>query len=1130
MPSPLADEDRRAIVDLRRARDRRRWWVRWLVAAVGLLALALGASDIAERNSDLPGWPELARDGRTIYSATALSGWRGLIADHAPLVRVAKRGVVALNGEIDARVLELAGLALHAAGLALLIALLGRVLRFSTLSLVAATVLGLLLAAGVNALAPLTTFTGTSALVVLSLAHLALMTSARPRTAAWWIGFAAGVMNIACATVGVSSAIALVVWALTRSRRGVGASSDQSVLRANLVLAALGVAIGLVRARTGASDLSVGNAFVSLTRWPFGHSLGALLAWAPAIACAIEQCRSGASARIAPRVGLLAWWMIAAAAALAFTHTPPTGEPLLLVLALVVNAICFTVVRGPALRFVLLAIWSILVSTALFRATPRDRPSLEDSANTIAVFRRALLTQDGSALNELPGSDEDRRAAREILHNPDITPLLPLSIRAPLPLIVSSAGSAGFQPDAVPPLPERDSLPVFGTWDSAGAFRTGELVSEPRQTNASFVQLRIAGTLREPATAVRLRLQSGAELAPLTTTVSATDRWRRVNFTAPHEPFCVIARVTTPAQWLAIAAPLEMGALSRATAKLPRYWPWVLGAGMFVSAAALGALGGLLAGRLKTEQRRLPLSERRPFADTREDVGPARKSRATIPWRAVPWLALFAYFVFFADHIDGTAGPNDSGGYLNSAKLMVNGALTAAPRAIFPGDHDLEITAYLPMTFHANGDRMVPEYPVGFPLEVAFFGKLLGLARGVPTLIMLQLVLGVIVTQRCARALGLPEGWAWLAAGVVGLSPVYLFEGLQPVSDVPALVWVTTAVYFAWQSRARPWLAVLAGLALALAVMIRPSNLLGAVPVFLCLIGCWRQTTYCALAGIPGAAWLAWYQHALYGSWRTTGYGDIHTSFAFEFIRPTLQSYAMWLPELLTPLVVLGFAGPFVRTIPGRVRLVLTAWAAVFLAFYATYWCTWDNWYNMRFVLPAFPAMIILALFVVKNLAERFGLALFASGRALRTVIPTAALVIASLGFAGLRTSAREIVYWMHANHKPREVSVWLRDHIPANAVVFAKHITGSLFYYTDLTFVRLDYEPALNSTAIYERIEAAGRPIYAMTCHWETPGYTWGHGRGTGYPGLPGNWERIAALGEGDFLVWRWHPPQMRP
>jgi hypothetical protein len=679
----------------------------------------------------------------------------------------------------------------------------------------------------------------------------------------------------------------------------------------------------------------------------------------------------------------------------------------------------------------------------------------------------------------------------------------------PVGLSFTQEGSGTFRADAFPPdLPGRDALPALGSWNASGSGVAGVWTSGSLNTSAALLQFRVNGALHPPATSLVLRTADGREIAPFENDFSATDRWKRINFPAPTGPFQIVARDSSPTDWLAFTAPVEVSRWTWLTGKLAR--PWVATT-LMVLAGALALVGLFL---IRDALTRLAASTSSPV------------------WRFVPWAALLAYAAFFSGHIDPVAGPNDSGGYLNSAKALASGHLGPLPRPIWgPAAGETDLTPYLATTFPSYaGERMAPEYAVGLPLVFAAAGRVLGMEQAVPVVILLQLVLGVIFTRQLARAAGLGAGWDWLAAGIIGLSPVYLFQGLQPQSDGPALVWCTAAVYWAWTSREHPWRAVLAGLATGLAVFIRPSNALLAFPLVVALAGSWRQFGMWIAAGLPCAAWLLWYNHTLYGSAFATGYGNqTDHFFGLEFAPLTLRAYARWLPLLFTPLIVLGLAGPFLRGVALRLRLMLSVWAGVFLLFYTFYWCTYDNWYAMRFLLPAAPAMVVLALLVTRALAQRAGLALFQAGSFGRSFAPSCLLVAVLAGLLIHDALERRVLYWMHYNTRNAEGPRWLAGHVPPNAVVFARHATNSLLYYTDLTFVRSDHAKA-QSPGFFADIARTGRPIYALNYWWEDrgvvdPGTGDRPGPTRGHPTLPGNWKRIAVLCDEEIHVWQWVP-----
>jgi len=673
-------------------------------------------------------------------------------------------------------------------------------------------------------------------------------------------------------------------------------------------------------------------------------------------------------------------------------------------------------------------------------------------------------------------------------------------------LPLTPTGPSAFRPDAVPPdLPGREVLPALGSWQAGGSEVTGVWTSAPLNTSAAFLQFRVSGTLRPPGTSLVLRTPDGREIAPLETDFSSLDHWKRVNFPAPAGPFQIVARDDSPQDWMAFTAPIEVSRWSWLTGKLARLWVVKM---LVALASALGLAG------LYLLRATLPAIANSPA------------------WRFAPWASLLVYAVFFARHIDPVAGPNDSGGYLNSAKALASGHLGPLPRPIWgPAAGESDLTPYLATTFPSYaGGRMAPEYPVGLPLVFAAAGRVLGMERAVPTVILIQLVLGVAFTRLLARAVGLNGGWNWAAAGIIGLSPVYLFQGLQPQSDGPALVWCTAAVYWAWTSREHPWRAVPAGLATGLAVLIRPSDTLLIIPLLIALAGSWRQICLWLAAGLPCAVCLAWYNHTLYGSVFVTGYGNQPDHFfGLEFVPLNLRAYAMWLPLLFTPLIVLGLAGPFLRGVAPRVRLMLAAWAGVFLIFYSCYWCTWDNWYAMRFLLPAAPAMVVLALLAARTLAERAGLTLFRAGSVARSFAPSCLLVALVAGLLIHDVRERRVLYWMHYNSRNADVVRWLAAHVPPNAVIFARHATNSLLYYTDLTFVRSDHAKA-QSPGFIADISRTGRPVYAINYWWEDHGVVDPRaedkpGPDRGHPTLPGNWKRIAALHDDEIHVWQWSP-----
>lgn len=481
------------------------------------------------------------------------------------------------------------------------------------------------------------------------------------------------------------------------------------------------------------------------------------------------------------------------------------------------------------------------------------------------------------------------------------------------------------------------------------------------------------------------------------------------------------------------------------------------------------------------------------------------------------WLPLlgFVFYGLMLAHYSGAyAGGADSSGYMNDARLLDNGDLIAPMRQV-PGVDPRTVPSftYVPLGFTPRSDRvtMAPTYPMGLPLMLVAVAHVVGWNPAPVLIIILNALFGLWLVYLLGREFGLEPGWAWLGPMLLAASPLFIFMSLQLMSDVAALTWVTAAVLCAWKSRGRPRLALLAGAAMSIAVLDRPTNLLILLPVGIALGGNVRRWLMLIAGGLPGAIFLSAVNHAIYGRVLTTGYGYVGGLFSTGNIPVTLLHYAIWLPALFTPLVVLCLGVPVL----GRRRLLQSAllaiWAAIFLGFYLFYYCTHETWWYLRFILPAVPPMLVAALLVARELAGRWHL------------VPRAV----SLTAAAVAVFIFGLLWFRHFNlakldHGERiyfESASWMQSHLPADAVVMSMQTSGALFYYTKFTVVRWD----CISPAEFERIAAAcaaaGRPVYASLFPFEIKD------KGA-FPGhLTGHWTQIATFF--NVSIWRRDSPE---
>jgi len=471
-------------------------------------------------------------------------------------------------------------------------------------------------------------------------------------------------------------------------------------------------------------------------------------------------------------------------------------------------------------------------------------------------------------------------------------------------------------------------------------------------------------------------------------------------------------------------------------------------------------------------------------------------------------LALLAYAALLGRHMDTCAGGSDSSGYMNNARLLLQGDLHLPQRAIEglpPGM--LPSFAYVPLGFiPVPHGAMVPTYPIGLPLIIAGLSHLTGWASAANVAQWLQALLGVVLMYALARLLDFSRPASALGALLLAGCPLYLFMGLQALSDMPALVWTAAAVYCAWRSRAHAGWSVAAGVAMAVAVLVRPTNLLVLVPVAIALGLSWRRWLGLALGGLPGAGFLMIYNVRLYGRALTTGYGDVSESFSTSFFAPALGYYVHWLPILLTPAVVLLLALPFLfRRVRPIVLILLLSWILVFTGFYAFYFFTSTSWWSLRFILPALPPCILGLLVAGRALTAAW------SPRILRR-----SLVAAAIGVLGWDT------YW-GLQHMVLEVGTgeqayvqaarWTQAHLPPRAVVVCMQTSGALLHYTEFTLLRYDFAGGPADLVRLDRAcAAAGRPIYAALFGFELETAL--------EQRLPGHWTQVGATR--NVTYWR--------
>lgn len=488
-------------------------------------------------------------------------------------------------------------------------------------------------------------------------------------------------------------------------------------------------------------------------------------------------------------------------------------------------------------------------------------------------------------------------------------------------------------------------------------------------------------------------------------------------------------------------------------------------------------------------------------------------------WLGAGVLALYALFLGW--NFSPYAGGADSSGYLNSARLLAGGEFAAEPR--IPAEFGPEERA-IRQHFQPHGfvpfdgnPRLSPTYPVGVPLHLALAGTLIGWATA-PVVVGAGAALAALALMYAVgRQFGLPPVLAAAGAGILAAYPVFVFMSVQPLSDTPATAWCLGAVWAALRARERRGWALAAGAALAMAVLVRATNLL-LLPTLVVLLGLdWRRLGLAFLGGLPGALWLGYYQQSLYGSPFRSGYVDITEAFGWAYGWPTTLHFVQWL-ALLLPAALLVLPWRAATALAGRTRegVALALWFLAFATFYVFYGISHEVWWNLRFILPGTPALILSGLLGVEGIARARP-----AWSAQRWRLGAAAsLLVWATALGAYWTDRFHLLLTKTYERAYADTASAARQHFAAGTLVVAGLHSGALVYYTDLPLLRWEFVRPEQFARFRARATEAGRPIGAILHQIEEAEAL--------RKNCPGSWTRVATVR--DFSLWRLEPEGSGP
>jgi len=476
---------------------------------------------------------------------------------------------------------------------------------------------------------------------------------------------------------------------------------------------------------------------------------------------------------------------------------------------------------------------------------------------------------------------------------------------------------------------------------------------------------------------------------------------------------------------------------------------------------------------------------------------------SSIERRSHAWLLTLALLTGVLALAFGTRSPSgaDASGYLSQAAMWAGLEWRVSDVLSADANWPLRDDQTAPLGWRPGLDAgwQVPTYAPGLPLLMAVPFAMMGNA-GAAAVVALSATLAVFAAGALARALAGGTA-ALLAAALIASSPTFVYQSLQPMSDVPVTAawvvafWMIAAGRYDWS-----------GVAVAVAVLVRPNLApLAAIPLM------WMVSSAPAARRVSqalrfsgpvalAAAVVAGLQWRWYGSPLMSGYGSADELFALANVAPNARLYAAWMWEaepafVLTGAVALCAAtgsrvwsalnrphGNAAASTSAEVAIrpastALIVFSCGVVAAYLVY-AIFERWSYVRFLLPAMAATSVLLATTIDRAIVR------AAPRARGLLVAAAVVTLVASGV----TVARRLEVFQVADVTARAVAAGeqLRRVLPASAVLIASEQSGSMRHETGRPIVRWD---TLDGKALHQvlgALHARGLEPWWVLDQWE--------------------------------------------
>jgi hypothetical protein len=537
--------------------------------------------------------------------------------------------------------------------------------------------------------------------------------------------------------------------------------------------------------------------------------------------------------------------------------------------------------------------------------------------------------------------------------------------------------------------------------------------------------------------------------------------------------------------WAAVVALTGGFTLKLGLIRLRSRSPW----NVVIIAALMGVVAGVLA----------PPGRRRQAVIAELDLilrwvaSPLRDIRG-LAVRLAPFLAgITAVAVVVLGFWKGAfvAGGADSYGYLSQAHLWAQGQTQIEQPIMTQLSWPFSDMALSPLGYRPapHGPFIVPVYAPGLPMAMALFERIAG-PRAVFYVVPLLGGIAVWATYLMGAAIAGPlVGLS--AAVLLTTSPVFLYQLMYPMSDIPVTAWWTLCLVLLPIKRRGAALA--AGVFAGIAILTRPNLVFVLLVPGMFLL--WaavtdrsdrgravRRLLLFVAGAIPACFVVAYLNAKWYGGVLSNGYGSLDYLYGPENLWPNMTRYSMWLLDSETPVVLLALLAPFFLrpqsdTDSGTYgsRAVAVTWLLFIAAVAACYafYAPFEVWWYLRFFLPVFPPMLVLTSIGLNAAATLVARA--AGGL-------VAAVVVAIVVWHGVRfATANGAFGFQEGERKYVAVGEYVGSRLPDRAAFICMQYSGSIRYYSGRLTVRYDWIPPNRLDSVVEQLRGLGYHPYIV-------------------------------------------------